>query len=91
MHQIIAGGHLGDDESGPEGCGKTSKGSVGDAGHRRQKDPVGDRNLAYFQRLMAWAVQAGHGVLIVVAAASSQPSGHIVSTNLVQSSFMPTL
>jgi hypothetical protein len=91
MYEIIAGGHLGDHESGPEGGGKASKGGIGDAGHRREENSVGDRNIAYLQQLKAWVVQAGHGVLIIVAAASSQPSGHIVSTNLVQSSFMPTL
>ena len=34
---------------------------------------------------------AGHVVLMVRAAASLQPSAHIVSTNLGQSSFLPTL
>jgi hypothetical protein len=40
---------------------------------------------------MAWVVQADHRVLVAVAVASLQPSGDIVSTNLVQSSSMPTL
>jgi hypothetical protein len=53
VHELVAGGHLRDDQSGAEGGGKTSKGSIGDAGHRRQKDPVGDSNLAYFQQLRA--------------------------------------
>jgi hypothetical protein len=91
MHEVVAGGHLGNDESRPEGGGLASKRGIGDAGHRRQENPVGDRNITYFQHFMAWVVQAGHGVLIGVAIASLQPSGHIVSTNLVQSSFMPTL
>jgi hypothetical protein len=91
MHEIVAGGHLGDDESRPKGGGKASKGDIGNAGHRRQKNPVGDRNVAYLQRLRAWVVQAGHGVLIGRAAAALLLSAHIVSTNLVQSSFMPTL
>jgi hypothetical protein len=91
MHEVVAGGHLGNDESRPEGGGKASKRGIGDAGHRREENPVGDRNVTYFQRLMALVVQAGHGVLIGVTAASLQPSALIVSTNLVQSSFMPTL
>ena len=91
MHEIVAGGHLGDHESRPEGGRQASKGGVGDAGHRRQKDPVGDRNLSYFQWLREWALQAGHGILVVVAVASLRPFAPIVSTNLVQSSFMPTL
>ena len=53
VHEFVAGGHLGDDQSGAEGGGKPSKGGIGDAGHRRQENPVGDSNLAYFQRLRA--------------------------------------
>ena len=53
VDEIIAGGHFGHDESGPEGCSQTSKGCIGDAGHRREKNPVGDLNIAYFQRLKA--------------------------------------
>jgi hypothetical protein len=91
MREIIAGGHLGDDESGPEGGGLASKRGIGDAGHRREQNPVGHRNITDFQHLVAWVVRAGHGILIGVATASLRPSAHIVSTNLVQSSFMPTL
>jgi hypothetical protein len=91
VHEVVTGGHLGNDESRPEGGGETSKRSIGDAGHRREENPVGDRNITYLQYLRAWVVQAGHGLLIGVAAASLRPSGRIVSTNLVQSSFMPTL
>ena len=53
VHQIVAGGHFGDHESGAEGRGQTSKGRVGDARHRRQKDPVRDGNIAYLQWLKA--------------------------------------
>ena len=53
MNEVIAGGHLGNDESGAERRGQASKGGIGDAGHRREKDPVGDLNIAYFQRLSA--------------------------------------
>jgi len=42
MREIIARRHLGDDESGPKGGSKTSKRGVGDAGHRREENPVGD-------------------------------------------------
>jgi hypothetical protein len=53
VHEFIAGGHFRDDESSAEAGGKASKRSIGDAGHRRQENPVGDSNLAYFQRLRA--------------------------------------
>ena len=51
LDQILAGGHFGDDKSGAECRGQTPERGVGNARHRRQKDPVGDRNIAYFQRL----------------------------------------
>jgi hypothetical protein len=53
IDEVIARGHLGNDESSAERCGQTSKGCIGDARHRREKDPVGDLNVAYFQRLRA--------------------------------------
>jgi len=51
IDEVITGGHFGNDESGAKCCGQTSEGCIGDAGHRREKDPVGDLNIAYFQRL----------------------------------------
>jgi hypothetical protein len=51
VHQILAGGHLGNYKPGAKCCGQASKGNIGDARHRREKDPVGDLNIAYFQRL----------------------------------------
>jgi hypothetical protein len=51
IDEVIAGGHFGNNESGAKRCGQTSKGGVGYAGHRREKDAVGDLNVAYFQRL----------------------------------------
>jgi len=51
MHQFVTGGHLGNHESGPKGSGEASKGGIGDAGHRREKNPVGDSNVTYFQWL----------------------------------------
>src|ERR1700686_5187887 len=53
IDEVIARSHLGNDQSGAEGCGQTSKGCVSDAGHRREKDPIGDLNVAYFQWLKA--------------------------------------
>jgi hypothetical protein len=51
MDEIVTGGHLGHDQPGSELCNQTSKRGIRDARHRRQKNPVGDRNIAYFQRL----------------------------------------
>ena len=51
LSEVIAGGHLGDDESRAKGCGQTPKRGIGDARHRREKYPVGDFNIAYFQWL----------------------------------------
>jgi hypothetical protein len=53
MDEVIAGGHLRNDQSGAERRSQASKGGIGDAGHRREKDPIGDLNIAYFQRLRA--------------------------------------
>jgi hypothetical protein len=53
VDEIIAGGHFGNDESGAKGSGQASKGCIGDARHGREKNPVGDFNVAYFQRLRA--------------------------------------
>jgi hypothetical protein len=91
MDEIVAGGHFGNDQPGAEGRGQASEGCIGDARHRREKDSVGDLNIAYFQRLKTWIFRAGHGFLVFLADASSRPPGRILSTNLVQSSFMPTL
>jgi len=49
MYEIVARGHLGDHESSPEGGGKASKGGIGDAGHGREENPIGDRNITYLQ------------------------------------------
>ena len=53
VDEIVAGGHFGNHKSGAERCGQTPKRRIGDARHRRQKDPIGDLNIAYFQRLKA--------------------------------------
>ena len=68
-----------------------TEGSVGNAGHRRQKNPVSELNIGYFQWFRACAVLAGHGVLVSLAGAPLRPPLPILSTNLVQSRFMPTL
>jgi hypothetical protein len=51
MDEVIAGGHFGDDETSAKRCSQTSKGCIGNARHWREKNPVGDFNIAYFQRL----------------------------------------
>ncbi len=91
VYEVIAGGHLGYNEPGAKARGQTPERGVGDAGHRREENPVGELNVAYFQRLRALAIQAGHGSLVSLAAAPLRHPMHILSTNLVQSSFMPTL
>ena len=53
VDEIVARGHLGHDKSGARVRRQTSKGSIGDARHRREKNPVGDLNIAYFQWLKA--------------------------------------
>src|SRR5438067_2226712 len=53
IDEVIAGSHLGNGESGAKHCSQTTKRCISDAGHRREKDPVGDLNIAYFQRLSA--------------------------------------
>jgi hypothetical protein len=89
--EIIARGHFGHHEARPESCRDPSKGSIGDAGHRRQENPVGDRNVAYFQRLMPQIVRTGHENPVPLASASLRPPGALLRTILGQSSFMPTL
>ena len=84
-------GHLGYNESCAKARGQTPERCVGNAGHRREENPVGELNVAYFQRLRALAFQAGHGYLVSLAAAPLRHPMHILSTNLVQSSFIPTL
>ena len=91
IHEVIAGGHLGDDKASSKAGRESAKGSVGDAGHRRKENPIGELNAAYFQWLRACAVRAGHGFLISLTGAPLHQPLPILSTNLVQSSFMPTL
>src|SRR4051794_35218076 len=91
VYEIVASGHLGHHQPGAEPRRQTSKRGIRDAGHRREKNPVGELNTAYFQRFTAFAFQAGHGLLAPLAAASMRPPGYILRTNLVQSSFLPTL
>ena len=91
LREVIAGGHFGNDEARSEAGRESAEGSVGNAGHRRENNPVGELNIAYFQWLKAYAVRAGHGVLISLAGAPLRQLPSILSTNLVQSSFMPTL
>ena len=44
-NEIVAGGHFGNDQPRPQCFGKTAERPVGDPRHRRQKNPVGDRNI----------------------------------------------
>jgi hypothetical protein len=53
MNEVVAGGHLGHHQPGAEFTRQTSKGSIGDARHRREKNPVRNFNIAYFQWLKA--------------------------------------
>ena len=51
LGQLAARHHLGDDQAGAMRIGAPPEGLVGDARHRRQKDPVADRDAAYVERL----------------------------------------
>ncbi len=51
VDEIVTGGHLGHDQASSKLCNQTSKRDIGDARHRRQKNPVGDGDIAYFQWL----------------------------------------
>ena len=53
MDEVIAGGHFGDDEPSAKRCSQASKGCIGDARYRREKDPIADLNATYFQWLRA--------------------------------------
>ena len=53
VDEVVAGGHLGNNQSGAERGRQLSKRGIGDARHRREKDPVGEFDIAYFQRLRA--------------------------------------
>ena len=89
--ELVAGGHLGDHQPRPKRRGQTSERCVGNAGHWREKDPIGDPNATYFQRLRASIGRAGHGLLVFLAGAASHLRIFILRTILVQSSCMPTL
>jgi hypothetical protein len=49
MGEIVTGGHLRHYQARAKYGGEASKGGIGYAGHRREKNPVGDGNIAYFQ------------------------------------------
>src|SRR3974377_1799748 len=51
LGEIVAGSHLGDHKSRAQTFGQTSKRRIGHARHRREKNSVGESNIAYFQRL----------------------------------------
>src|SRR5262245_16967781 len=91
VDEIIAGRPFGNNEARAQMGREPTEGSIGNAGHGRQKNSVGELNIAYFQWFGACAIRAGHGVLVSLADTSLHPPLPILSTNLVQSSFMPTL
>jgi hypothetical protein len=72
VHEIIAGGHFGDDEPGTKPRGQPSEWCIGDAGHWREKNPVGDCNIAYFQWLKGRRFRTGHKFLVLLTGASSR-------------------
>ena len=78
-------------KAGAQSGGKPAKRCVGDAGHWRQEDPVGDLNVTYFQWLTPWAIRTGHANPVYKANASSRLPCTLLRTILGQSSFMPTL
>jgi len=53
MHKIVTRGHLGHHQPGAELARQTPKRGIGDARHRREKNPVRNFNIAYFQWLKA--------------------------------------
>jgi hypothetical protein len=53
IYEIIAGGHFGNDKPSAKCGAQTSKRGIGYARHRCEKNPVGNLNIAYFQRLNA--------------------------------------
>jgi len=53
MREIVARGHLGHHQPGAEFAHQTPKRGIGDARHRREKNPVRNFNIAYFQWLNA--------------------------------------
>ena len=48
MGEIVTGGHLRHHQARAKGGGEAPNGGIGNARHRREKDPVGDGNIAYF-------------------------------------------
>jgi hypothetical protein len=49
VDEIVARGHFRHDQPCTKGRGQASKGRIRDARHGRQKNPVGDMNVTYFQ------------------------------------------
>ena len=90
VDQVVARGHLGHHEPGPEFRNLTSKGCIRNARHRRQKNPVRDLNTTYYQWVRTQRVEAAHGFLVCFTGAVTRWNPFL-RTNLVQSSFMPTL
>src|ERR1700752_2248780 len=67
VDEIIAGGYFGNEGPRAQMAREPTEGSIGNAGHGRQKNSVGELNIAYFQWFGACAIRAGHGVLVSLA------------------------
>jgi hypothetical protein len=51
--EFVTGSHLRYHQARAKRGGEASEGGIGNAGHRRQKNPIGDSNVTYFQYLTA--------------------------------------
>jgi hypothetical protein len=78
VDEIIAGGHFRDNESRAQRGGQPPKRRVGNARHRREQHPIGHLNITYSQWLSARSCGDGHGLLVVLADASSRRPGSIL-------------
>ena len=91
LRQVVARGHFRDDKPRPEFGGEPSEGRVCHARHGRQKNRVGEVNIAYFQWLTANIFRAGHETSRFSDRRIIALHCLFVSTFLVQSSCLPTL
>ena len=71
--------------------GESPERRIGDAGHGREENPIGDGNITYLQGVTSGTLHAGHSRLIVLSATPLRLTRPILRTILVQSRFMPTV
>ena len=64
IDEIIARGHFGDDQTCPQDCGQASERRIRDARHWRQKNPVSDLKITYFQWVMPRRGETSHESLV---------------------------